>query len=68
MNSDGQKPRALVADAAREMDPSWSPDNGWVAFTRGPLDQPKITIVQADGSQEVTLTKEGDREGHPCWT
>jgi len=26
-----------------------------------------VVIERADGLKEVTLTKAGDREGHPCW-
>jgi Tol biopolymer transport system component len=48
--------------------PSWSPDGKWLAFTRGPLEQPKIVITKADGSAEQTLTQGDAREGHACWS
>ena len=68
VDRNGDSARKLTSDAAREMDPSWSPTDGWIAFTRGPLEKPKIVIVKADGTGEETLTKDGDREGHPCWS
>ncbi|PRY33540.1 WD40 repeat protein [Pseudosporangium ferrugineum] len=67
-DADGGKARPLTDDPAREMDPSWAPDNSWLAFTRGPLEDPRIIIVKADGSDEVKLTPGDAREGHPCWS
>jgi Tol biopolymer transport system component len=50
------------------MDPTWSPDGRWIGFVRGPLGEPKITIIKADGSKEHTLTQGTAREGHPGWS
>jgi Tol biopolymer transport system component len=68
IGSDGKGARKLTDHKAREMDPSWSPDGSWLALSRGVLEKPKIVIVKADGSDEVTLTKGDAREGHPCWS
>ncbi|MEV8503351.1 Hsp70 family protein [Actinoplanes sp. NPDC051475] len=68
VDADGGNPRAVVEDEAREMDPSWAPHADWIAFTRGPLEAPRIVIVKADGTGEVELTKGDAREGHPCWS
>ncbi len=68
IGADGTNARALTDDPAKEMDPTWSPDGGWIGFVRGPLGQPKITIVKSDGSEEHTLTRGAAREGHPGWS
>ncbi|MBB4762390.1 Hsp70 family protein [Amorphoplanes digitatis] len=69
VGSDGKNARELTSDPEREMDPSWAPGNtGWLAFTRGVLEKPKITIIKSDGTDEETLTQGDAREGHPCWS
>ena len=68
IGSDGSKARQLTFDGEREMDPSWAPGGDWLVFTRGVLERPKIVIVKADGSDEVTLTQGNAREGHPSWS
>ena len=67
VDTDGSDPHRVTSNPAREMDPTWSPDGTWFAFVRGDYNQPTVVIERADGGQEVTLTKAGDREGHPCW-
>ena len=67
VNLDGSDPHRVTSNPAREMDPTWSPDGTWFAFVRGDFNQPSVVIERADGSNEVTLTKPGAREGHPCW-
>jgi molecular chaperone DnaK len=68
INPDGTNAHVLAKDPVREMDPTFAPDSSWVAFTRGDLTRPKITIMKLDGSQERTLTTGTAREGHPCWS
>jgi Tol biopolymer transport system component len=68
VGSNGKNAKPLTDHEDREMDPSWAPDGSWLAFTRGPLEKPKIVIVKKDGSMEKTLTANGRREGHPCWS
>ncbi|MBB4691433.1 Hsp70 family protein [Paractinoplanes abujensis] len=60
-------PRRLTTSPEREMDPTWSPDGKWFAFTRGDYDKPQIVIMKPDGTGETVLTAPGRREGHPCW-
>ncbi|MBL7257508.1 Hsp70 family protein [Paractinoplanes lichenicola] len=60
-------PRRLTTSPEREMDPTWSPDGKWFAFTRGDYDKPQIVIMKPDGTGETVLTAPGQREGHPCW-
>jgi Tol biopolymer transport system component len=67
VGTDGTDPHRVTSNPAREMDPTWSPDGTWFAFVRGDYNQPTVVIERADGGKEVTLTKPGDREGHPCW-
>jgi Tol biopolymer transport system component len=67
VGTDGSYPHRVTSNPAREMDPTWSPDGSWFAFVRGDYNQPTVVIERADGLNEVTLTKAGDREGHPCW-
>ncbi|WP_212989280.1 Hsp70 family protein [Actinoplanes auranticolor] len=68
IRSDGEQARQLTEHEDREMDPSWSPDRKWLAFSRGPLEKPKIVIAEVDGPAEHVLTEGDAREGHPCWS
>ena len=67
VNRDGSDPRRLTTNPALEMDPTWSPDGKWFAFVRGDYGHPSIVIQNVADGQEVTLTKNGAREAHPCW-
>jgi len=67
VNADGSDPHRVTSNPDREMDPTWSPDGTWFAFVRGAYARPTVVAERPDGSGEVTLTKPGDREGHPCW-
>ncbi|GIF25964.1 Tol biopolymer transport system component/actin-like ATPase involved in cell morphogenesis [Actinoplanes tereljensis] len=67
VNIDGSDPRRVTSNPARDMDPTWSPDGKWFAFVRGDYAKPTVVVQRLDGSGEKVLTKNGAREGHPCW-
>ncbi|GIM93946.1 Hsp70 family protein [Paractinoplanes toevensis] len=64
---DGSNPHRVTSNPAREMDPTWSPDGKWFAFVRGDYAEPTVVVQRLDGTGEKVLTKNGAREGHPCW-
>jgi molecular chaperone DnaK len=67
VNIDGSSPRRVTSNPEREMDPTWSPDGKWFAFVRGDYAKPTVVVQRLDGTGEKVLTKNGAREGHPCW-
>ncbi|HEX3724500.1 MAG TPA: protein kinase [Nitrolancea sp.] len=52
MNADGSSQTRLTDTPVDEMDPSWSPDDGRIAFAAGG----EIFTMHADGTQRVQLT------------
>jgi Tol biopolymer transport system component len=67
VDADGSNAHRITSNPAREMDPTWSPDGTWFAFVRGDYNRPTVVAERPDGTGEITLTKPGAREGHPCW-
>jgi Tol biopolymer transport system component len=67
VNADGSDAHQVTSNPEREMDPTWSPDGAWFAFVRGDYTHPTVVAERPDGTGEITLTKPGAREGHPCW-
>ena len=62
INADGTDLRLLT----HGMDPAFSPDGEWVAFTRWDED-PGLFIIRADGSDERKLF-DGDQVKAPAWS
>lgn len=60
IGADGRGLRRLGRDNAFQMQPSWSPDGRWVAFSRAEPDPnappPSVNIVSADGSGRKELS------------
>jgi len=75
--------RLRLSDATRaDVQPAWSPDGRWIAFSSDPaapcvgggddarhaLAQRRIWIMQADGSAKHQLTDTGQRDEWPRWS
>lgn len=72
-NLDGSNLAYLTHHPDRHSEPAWSPDSGWLAYTRvergsnsNPMD---IYIMKADGSNRVNLThsQRGMENWAPSW-
>lgn len=63
VNADGSGLTPLTAG----MDPIWSPDGQFVAFTRWDGDQPGVYVMRADGTGERLLFGTGQART-PAWT
>ncbi|MBC6461133.1 PD40 domain-containing protein, partial [Actinomadura sp. HBU206391] len=68
MNADGSGARRVTADAVYEMDPTWSPDGKWIAYARGPVEEPRVWAIRADGTLARAVTAGARAEGHPSWS
>ena len=61
MNADGTGERRLTRDAAVDEWPTWSPDGGRIAFTRGvSSSRSEIYVMKADGSGQTQVTNGRD--------
>ncbi len=70
MNSDGAEATNLLpSDGYVDTQPSFSPDGGWIAFTRIKKKAPNadIWIMRADGSNVVQLTMNPSADTWPFW-
>ena len=68
---DGSGLRNLTKDAAGNLDPDWSPDGVWIAYSSTRDGDSRIWRIRAEGTDRRRLT--GDRgadhqEYHPSWS
>jgi Tol biopolymer transport system component len=68
----GQR-RTLVHSPQTEFGASWSPDGGWIAFSRDMGDRWELLRIRTDGTDEQELAPEGvfstwGPDGHLAWS
>src|SRR6476659_6948110 len=77
MNADGSGQRKLVANTAHNevvgSAPAWSPDGRKIAFVSGRdgpfrVEATEISVVNADGSGQRTLTRNPAHDSNPAWS
>ncbi|WP_371376077.1 amidohydrolase family protein [Thalassotalea aquiviva] len=65
----GGKPKALFNDIAWQMQPTFSPDGKYIAFTSDQGGGDNIWVMEADGSNPTQVTKETFRlVNSPAWS
>lgn len=77
MNADGSGVRQLTdpREPGYDDSPDWGP-NGWIAFTRNYMDNPRlasarprdIVLVAEDGDEQVTITDHDSDDLDPSWS
>ncbi len=67
MSSNGWNPHRITFELGHYMEPSWSPDGQWIAFTRILKNVFSIGIIRPDGRDERILYSGYDAEG-PSWS
>ncbi len=66
---EGGKATALTSGMAWDMQPTFSPDNQWIAYTSDAGGGDNIWIMKADGSKRQQITKESFRLlNSPAWS
>ncbi len=65
-NADGTGNHQLTT-TGRDMDPTWSPNGKWIAFSRGLTADPHTWAIRADGTGERAIAPAGKAIGHPDW-
>jgi Tol biopolymer transport system component len=59
MNADGSGVTSLTAGPGANYLPSWSPDGSRIAFVSGRDGNDEIYVMNADGTDQVRLTRDG---------
>ncbi len=66
VNADGTNNHQLTT-TGRDMDPTWSPNGAWIAFSRGLTEHPRTWAIRPDGTGERAVSPDGRDIGHPNW-
>ena len=67
-NSDGSNPRRLTAHIARDINPRFSPDGKWVAFSSNRMGNNDVFVVPATGGEPRQLTWHSGDDNVVYWT
>jgi class 3 adenylate cyclase len=68
INADGSGLTQLTADAAEDIEPTWSPDGSRIAFTSRRDGNREIYVMNADGTGQTRLTNDPADDFHPDWS
>jgi tricorn protease len=67
-NSDGSNPRRLTAHIARDINPRFSPDGKWVAFSSNRMGNNDVFVVAVTGGEPRQLTWHSGDDNVVYWT
>ena len=71
VGADGVDPVNLTGDAAQNLDPDWSPDGAWIAYSSARTGDTRLWRIRVDGTERRRLTGDeapGHEEYHPSWS
>lgn len=68
MDSDGQNHVQLTDNGAEDIEPTWSPDGGSIAFRSDRDGNHEIYRMPAPGGTQTNLTNTASNEGEPTWS
>jgi Tol biopolymer transport system component len=68
MDSDGQNHVQLTDNSAEDIEPTWSPDGGSIAFRSDRDGNLEIYRMPASGGSQTNLTNTASNEGEPTWS
>jgi WD40 repeat protein len=57
-----------LTNTSNNYEPVWSPDGGKIAFTASQGSWPQINVMDANGSNQITLTDEVGGANNPAWS
>jgi hypothetical protein len=61
-------PRQLTSGAASDVEPAWSPDGNWIAFSSDRSGNWDLWLIAAQGGEARRLTTDTANEGNPSWS
>ena len=67
MDADGSNQTRLTNNPASDEWPSWSPDDGRIAFTTDRDGNKEIYVMDSDGGNKVNLTNSPSMDWMPAW-
>jgi Tol biopolymer transport system component len=65
VDRDGSQLRNLTQSVSMELQPTWSPDGHWLAFTRSDAQGPRVWTIRANGADQRLLTSRAGKA--PVW-
>ena len=71
MDNDGGNQQNLSSNPAEDMDPSWSPDGQWIAFSSDRDDRGgnrQIYVMDTNGNNQRNLSNNDFDEWDPSWS
>jgi TolB protein len=67
MNADGRAVLRLTTNRQHDLEPSWSPTGGRLAFTSERDGNSEIYVMDADGTGQRNITKNRAHDSRPAW-
>jgi Tol biopolymer transport system component len=67
MNHDGSNATQLTSDKPTKLDPVWSPDGDYIAYTCDRAKNFDIWVMGSNGSNPTQITTNKSYDGGPCW-
>jgi Tol biopolymer transport system component len=67
MNTGGTNVLQLTHAPDADLNPAWSPDGTWIAFSSRRDGNSEVYTMHADGTQQTNVTQDPAQDTDPSW-